>query len=195
MGGQREYFATRTGSGLAQALHSITMELQAKYNALPDDWYLIVLLDFVVPAALALLLGGLGLYILRAIFRFVFPPSAESLHKEALVKLNRGKERQAEQLMHQAVARSHSTYSPAVLSLAALFCYRREEPKKAIEVLDAANEATSRKQGAEPKSFTSVRRDAEAFLSGNKNMVLVPVAESEYLTAMSAVSRHTPGRY
>mmetsp|Transcript_7184 Transcript_7184/g.13739 ORF Transcript_7184/g.13739 Transcript_7184/m.13739 type:complete len:196 (-) Transcript_7184:109-696(-) len=194
MGNQREYIATRTGSGLIHALNEISVELKAKYDALPDDFLLIVLLDFVVPAVLALLLCGLGLYTLRAIIRFIFPPSAQSLHEEALVKLNKGQEKQAEKLLRQAVARSNSTYSPAVLSLAALFCYRREEPKKAIEVLDSANEATSRKQSAEPKSFTAVRRDAEAILSGNRNMVLIPVAETEYLTTMTAVARHTAFR-
>ena len=195
MGTQREYFATRTGSGLAHALNEISVELKAKYDALPEDFLLIILLDFVVPAVLALLLCGLGLYTVRAIIRLIFPPSAKSMHEEALVKLTKGHEKQAEKLLRQAVARSNATYSPAVLSLAALFCYRREEPKKAIEVLDSANEATSRKQSSEPKSFTSVRRDAEAILSGNKNMVLIPVAETEYLTTMTAVARHTALRY
>lgn len=193
MGG-RQYFAVhaaqRTQSGTVQAINQIAAEIQKRYNALPEDWYLIVLLDFVLPAAVALLLCGVGLYILRSIFRTIFPPSAESLHQEALQKLQMGKEKQCEILLRQAIARSHSTYSPAVLSLAALYVYRRDNAKKSIEVLDSANEATIRTKDTEPAEFKAVRRDAEAILSGNKNMVLVPVAESEFLSALTAVARN-----
>ena len=191
--GDRRYFtvaaAQRTQSGMAQAMNNISVELMTRYEALPEDWYLIVLLDFIVPAAIAVLLCGLGLYVLRAIFRIILPPSAQSLHKEALIKLEKGQEKQAEKLLNQAIARSKSTYSPAVLSLAALYVYRRDDPKKSIQVLDRANEVTGRKTKNEPTEFHSVRRDAEAILQGNRNMVLVPVAESEFLSALTAVAR------
>ena len=191
--GDRRYFAIaaaqRTQSGTIKALNNISTELMTRYGALPEDWYLIVLLDFILPIAIGLLLSGVGLYILRSILRVIFPPSAEALHKEALQKLDQGSEKQAEKLLRQAVARSKSTHSPSVLSLAALYVYRHDNPNKSIQVLDSANEALGRKTNQEPSEFRSVRRDAQAMLSGNKNMVLVPVAESEFLSALGAVAR------
>lgn len=192
--GNRRYFAVQAAervsqSGTVKALNNLAYEIQTKYDALPEDWIWIVLLDFVVPAVVAVLLCGLGLYLIRFIFRVIFPPSAQSLHQGALQKLQLGNEKQAEKMLVQAVVRSKSTYDPAVLSLAALYVYRQDNPKKAIGVLDSANGVNFRKTSKEPAEFRAVRRDAEAILQGNKNMVLIPVAESEFLSALTAVAR------
>lgn len=191
--GDRPYFvvqaAQRTQSGTVKALQEISIELHKQFDTLPEDWHMIVLLDFVVPAAVAFLICGLGLYLLRSIFRLFFPPSDQSLHQEALDKLQLGNEKQAEKLLIQAVARSKSSYDPAVLSLAALYVYRQDNPKKSMAVLDSANDIASRKTDKEPREFKAVRRDCEAILQGNKNMVMFPVAESAFLSALSAVAR------
>jgi hypothetical protein len=115
----------------------------------------------------------------------IFPPSPENLHKEALQNLQKGRERQAESLLRESVRRSKSTYAPAVLSLAALYVYRQNKPEKGIQVLDTASKAMKKV----PAEFKAVRQDAVAVMQGNGDMVQGVLAESEFLSALAAVSR------
>jgi hypothetical protein len=174
-----------SGSGIAHALSGLSEELRAKYQDLPDDWHWTILYDFALPAALAFLLGGTGLYILRRLMLLLFPPSPEKLHKDALQNLQKGRERQTESLLRESVRQSKSTYAPAVLSLAALYVYRQSKPEKGLEVLDKASKAMK----TVPAEFKAVRQDAIAVMQGHGDMVQGVLAESEFLSALAAVSR------
>lgn len=189
----REYVtfqaAKTTQSSLAFAVNNIAGAIQTQLDALPDDWHLILLWDFLVPIAVTLLLCSGGLYLLRALFRVIFPPTAAALHQEGLQELQAGRNARASKLLREAVSRSQFQYTPAVLSLAAWHVYRQKEPLKSLEILNAANESLGRKIGDEPLEFQAVRRDAEAILAGNETMVMLPLAESEFLTVLNAVAR------
>jgi hypothetical protein len=118
------------------------------------------------------------------------------------------------QLWQQAAVRSHYTYTPVVVSLAALYVYRCHEPHKALQVLNAAaatahnkkhtvvsTTATTTTMGTvvendnkekeidEPAECRAIRKDAQAMLAGHHDMVLAPLAETEFLSALQMVAR------
>eukprot|EP00523_Entomoneis_sp_CCMP467_P007238 CAMPEP_0168728380 /NCGR_PEP_ID=MMETSP0724-20121128/5654_1 /TAXON_ID=265536 /ORGANISM="Amphiprora sp., Strain CCMP467" /LENGTH=311 /DNA_ID=CAMNT_0008775223 /DNA_START=15 /DNA_END=950 /DNA_ORIENTATION=- len=183
--------------------------------------------NVVIPLLLIIALCAVTFYVLHKIYRWLVPYSANELHQQALQTLQptiqdrpttqcntrRGQqaEKQAESLFYQALERDPEHTSTWV-SLSALYTYRREEPDKALSLLEAyqtnsfrkknktnhknsnreqEEELTSQQQPERPLNaiLRSIQEDAQAMKQGHKSMVQRELAETEHLTFFATLAR------
>uniref|UniRef100_A0A8J9SV36 Tetratricopeptide repeat protein n=1 Tax=Phaeodactylum tricornutum TaxID=2850 RepID=A0A8J9SV36_PHATR len=145
------------------------------------------------PLLVTLTLTGAGFGCARWVYRtVVYPPSASELHAEGLRCLTgRSRLARAEALWRTARQRD-PTYTPVVLSLAAYFLYRRNDPVEALRVLDEYSSSSgcsgtgriSIGIDTDPDVAT-IRLDALAMQSGQTAMVQSLLAEHRYLSVAS----------
>lgn len=182
---------TRSHSGLAYALREIFQELPYHLENLQAA-LLELFWNIVFPTAVILAVIAVAGLIAKRIKRIVYPPSAAELHKEALlalqasysgVKYQRAAQRQAELVLKQAIRRD-ATYLPAVLSLAALYIYRKSNWKAAISLLETT---TSNSTGAKNNAdVQSLLLDARALQAGHIHMIQSEIRDYEFLSVSFA---------
>ncbi|KAL7567415.1 hypothetical protein ACA910_021378 [Epithemia clementina (nom. ined.)] len=110
--------------------------------------------------------------------------------QRSLVMQQREKERAekyAETKWKQALQRD-PTYGPAMVSLAAMYLYRQDEPKKALELIRSPSVRRIQKQESK-RNLQAIQADAQALQQGHKSMIQSELAETEYLTVLAALSR------
>lgn len=137
-----------------------------------------IVVSFVIPFILAIVLLRIAFQVVRRFRRWLFPPSVYTLHKEALQAWQEEKAPQAEQILWEAVTKD-STYTPALLSLAALYTYA-EAPScaKAIKILDSDFCKSC-------KEFDAIRLDCQAIQAGQARMVQRTIRADQYLSLSS----------
>ena len=187
----------RSSSGLATALNDIVKVVNdyVDSGAWKNDlqWFL---WNVVLPVLVTLLVFAGTIYLLQKLYRYFVPYTAEELHKNAIQTLMPLKhsdpdnskrqiartEREAETMLEQALERDRS-YTPAWISLAALHVYRQEQPGKALDLL------RTRKQqvGKLDPELKQIQEDAKAMQEGHKAMIQKDIAETEYLSFLSAL--------
>jgi len=174
--------------------------------------------DVAVPIMAVLLSLACIFYICQKIYRWWCPYSAEELHQQALLTLQptirsgqrntkeaKRAEKQAEGLWQKALDRDPDNTS-AWVSLSALYVYRKEEPKKALDLLKSYKQNSFRQPKSkvtvmdnpqEPlverelnEELKAIEEDAEALQQGHKSMVQSDLAENEHLTFLAALARN-----
>ena len=161
---------------LARAITNIYFSLKDYIQRLPTLREIV--LNFLIPGVLAILLLQFAWKLLGRCKRWLFPPSVSALHREALLTLNQGHERDAEILLWQAVQRD-ATFVPALLSLVALYTYS-DPPQcsKAWKLLESdfckAN-----------NEFKVIWQDCQAIQSGQAVMVQTLLRRDQFLSLSS----------
>jgi hypothetical protein len=141
-----------------------------------------------LPAALVLAALAVFGSIVRKIKRIIYPPNSMELHKEALIilqsssagstsntKQKQWAERQAKLLLHQAVEQD-PRYEPAIWTLVALYLYRFQDPKSAIQLLSKSSFSSQSSQSQ------SLLLDAKVMADGQHQMIQAELRQMEFLS-------------
>lgn len=150
--------------------------------------------DAIAPTLMVL--AGVALVGLTAhrIKGMLYPPGPAELHKKAMlilqISFNRRACKKASDILWKAVQQDPS-YAPAVLSLAALYIYKLQDGKAAVNLLDATvlrDEATTLDAAPCKTDARCLMLDAQALLAGQGHMLQSDVRQYEFLSLSYVVN-------
>lgn len=160
-----------------QMLRELLLRLQHEFRDLPaalrDLWN-----EVGYPGLVTLVIAAILGYAVLKIKRLFFM-APEELHREALTLLSHrsgSKGKEAEQLLQRAVAMD---YTPAQISLAALYAYQQKSPDDALRVLSGDKDLLN-------QDGKGIRLDALAIKAGNGSMIQAELRALEFLSVAYA---------
>jgi hypothetical protein len=130
-----------------------------------------------VPLAIALVVMGGSIQLVKKVLRYLIPPPDPSRHQKAKTAYRQGLTQEALEEWKKLEA-----YGPAHLSIAAHVLYIQQDDKAALLILDAARKKF-KDDDALIKALEGMRLDAHAMLKGNHVMVKInsSIAKEDHL--------------
>ena len=162
--------------GLAYAVREIAFYVHEIYQEIDIRE---ILYHLVLPFIVTLLIAAGSLQLLRLFKRYLFPPSVCELHREALLLYQSHQYRESERTL-QTILKKDPTYTPARLSLAALYLYAMMDLKKANDILQNSSRSESSSE------FKPLQLDLQALQQGQEHMVHFVLRRDEYLSVRVA---------
>jgi len=131
--------------------------------------------NLVVPLLVTLLGTAASLQLFIFSKRCIFPPTTAELHREALLVYQSGDYQETERLLCRILKRN-SNYTPARLSLIALYLYVTHNLSQAQTLL----------QDGSGSEFQPLEMDLQALQQGQDHMVHSILRQDEYLSVRAA---------
>ena len=138
---------------------------------------------------------GIAMFLLYIVLRvylhirntYIYPPTAADFHAKAL-QLYQTESQSKRPDFTQVIAVLHQAkeYTPAQLSLAALYLYQQG---KAEDSLDILNQIDSSKEKECENAVRALRLDAQALQQGQGHMIASVIGKDEYLSRSFARSQ------